>query len=79
MRPKYGETQSNCLQGSYSDVVDELKRIYKTKMLPLEKLYHFDHFYSPPTSDAEFDCLPHVLLLGQYSVGKTSVRICCTQ
>lgn len=55
-------------------VIEELKRIYKTKILPLEQLYKFDVFYSPPLSDAEFDSKPQVMLIGQYSVGKTSVK-----
>jgi len=53
-------------------VIEELKRIYKTKILPLEKLYKFDAFFSPYMSDAEFDSKPQVMLIGQYSVGKTT-------
>jgi len=53
-------------------VISELKRLYKTKILPLEQLYRFDLFHSPFMSDAEFDAKPQVMLLGQYSVGKTS-------
>mmetsp|Transcript_8400 Transcript_8400/g.7524 ORF Transcript_8400/g.7524 Transcript_8400/m.7524 type:complete len:548 (+) Transcript_8400:33-1676(+) len=53
-------------------VIDELKRLYKTKILPLEQTYRFDLFHSPPMTDAEFDAKPQVMLLGQYSVGKTS-------
>lgn len=53
-------------------VIEELKRLYKTKILPLEQLYRFDLFHSPFMSDAEFDSKPQVMLLGQYSVGKTT-------
>ena len=53
-------------------VVEELKRIYKSKILPLEKLYKYDIFHSPPMTDAEFESKPQVMLVGQYSVGKTS-------
>lgn len=53
-------------------VIDELKRLYKTKILPLEQNYRFDLFQSPALSDAEFDAKPQVMLIGQYSVGKTS-------
>lgn len=53
-------------------VIDELKRLYKTKILPLEQLYRFDLFQSPVLLDAEFDAKPQVMLIGQYSVGKTS-------
>lgn len=52
--------------------IDELKRLYKRKILPLEQAYRFDLFYSPHVSDAEFDSKPQVMLLGQYSVGKTT-------
>lgn len=53
-------------------VIAELKRLYKTKILPLEQLYKFDVFNSPHLTDAEFDSKPQVMLLGQYSVGKTT-------
>jgi hypothetical protein len=54
-------------------VIEELKRIYKIKLLPLERMYQYEYFHSPPISDSEFDSKPQVLLLGQYSVGKTTV------
>jgi GTPase SAR1 family protein len=53
-------------------VIEELKRLYKTKLLPLEQLYRYDTFFSPYMTDAEFDSKPQVMLVGQYSVGKTS-------
>lgn len=56
-----------------SRVIEELKRIYNRKILPLEQLYMFDSFFQPFLTDAEFDSKPQVMLIGQYSVGKTSV------
>ena len=53
-------------------VIEELKRIYKTKIYPLEVNYRYDLFFSPYMTDAEFDSKPQVMLVGQYSVGKTS-------
>jgi GTPase SAR1 family protein len=53
-------------------VIEELKRLYKVKILPLEQTYRFDLFYTPYLTDAEFDAKPQVMLLGQYSVGKTT-------
>ena len=53
-------------------VIEELKRIYKSKIMPLEKLYQYDIFHSPIMTDAEFDSKPQVMLVGQYSVGKTT-------
>ncbi|KAH9518274.1 EH domain-containing protein 4 [Dermatophagoides farinae] len=54
------------------NVVEGLKRIYKTKILPLEEQYLFHEFHSPPFEDADFDAKPMVLLVGQYSTGKTT-------
>uniref|UniRef100_A0A6U3C2T6 Calmodulin n=1 Tax=Lotharella globosa TaxID=91324 RepID=A0A6U3C2T6_9EUKA len=53
-------------------VLESVKEIYKKKLKPLEKAYRFGEFYSPMLSDADFDAAPMVLLLGQYSVGKTT-------
>jgi GTPase SAR1 family protein len=53
-------------------VIEELKRLYKTKILPLEQTYQYAQFHQPYMSDAEFDSKPQVMLVGQYSVGKTS-------
>lgn len=53
-------------------VIDGLKRIYRERIKPVEQTYHFDDFYSPLMRDSDFDAPPIVLLLGQYSVGKTT-------
>ena len=42
------------------------------KMLPAEGFYNFRDFHSPPLDNAYFQAKPMVLLLGEYSVGKTS-------
>ena len=49
-----------------------LARLYRKKILPLELSSRYGHFHSPPLSPSDFDAPPTVLLLGQYSVGKTS-------
>eukprot|EP00543_Licmophora_paradoxa_P012541 CAMPEP_0202476868 /NCGR_PEP_ID=MMETSP1360-20130828/93642_1 /ASSEMBLY_ACC=CAM_ASM_000848 /TAXON_ID=515479 /ORGANISM="Licmophora paradoxa, Strain CCMP2313" /LENGTH=546 /DNA_ID=CAMNT_0049104085 /DNA_START=76 /DNA_END=1716 /DNA_ORIENTATION=- len=50
-----------------------LKSIYRRAVLPVEKRYRYDYFFeSPLLTDVEFDAKPQVLLVGQYSVGKTS-------
>lgn len=55
------------------DVIFEgLKTLYRKKVLPLEMSSKFAHFGSPPMSPSDFDAKPMVLVLGQYSVGKTS-------
>lgn len=56
----------------FESVVEGLKKIYKTKILPLEEYYNFHDFHSPPLEDADFDAKPMVLLVGQYSTGKTT-------
>mmetsp|Transcript_8295 Transcript_8295/g.17909 ORF Transcript_8295/g.17909 Transcript_8295/m.17909 type:complete len:560 (-) Transcript_8295:344-2023(-) len=54
-------------------VSTKLKAIYKDNILPAEKRYQYDFFYeSPHLTDVEFDAKPQVMLVGQYSVGKTS-------
>ncbi|POM65705.1 Phosphoacetylglucosamine mutase-like protein [Phytophthora palmivora] len=54
------------------EVIDGLKKLYATKLRPLEKRYDFGDFHSPILSDADFEAKPQVLMIGQYSVGKTS-------
>ncbi|CAM9773481.1 unnamed protein product [Scytosiphon promiscuus] len=53
-------------------VVEGLKRLYHTKLKPLEQTYMFGWFHSPPLTDSEFESKPQVLMCGQYSTGKTS-------
>lgn len=54
------------------NVVNELKKIYRQKLLPLEEHYHFHEFHSPKLEDPDFDAKPMILLVGQYSTGKTT-------
>ncbi|XP_064600664.1 EH domain-containing protein 3-like [Liolophura sinensis] len=56
----------------YDSVVDGLKRLYRSKLHPLEEFYKFHDFHSPPLDDPDFDAKPMVLLIGQYSTGKTT-------
>ena len=53
-------------------VMDRLKAVYNGAIRPLEEAYMFGEFYSPVMKESDFDAKPMVLLLGQYSVGKTS-------
>ncbi|KAL7567558.1 hypothetical protein ACA910_016975 [Epithemia clementina (nom. ined.)] len=54
-------------------ISNKLKAIYKKSIEPVEKRYRYDYFFeSPYLTDVEFDAKPMVLLVGQYSVGKTS-------
>lgn len=56
----------------YANVADGLQKLYRQKMLPLEEFYKFHDFHSPALDDPDFDAKPMVLLIGQYSTGKTT-------
>jgi len=56
----------------YEGVAEGLKNIYRQKLLPLEKEYQFHDFHSPALDDPDFDSKPMVMLVGQYSTGKTT-------
>lgn len=67
--------ESNSMDLSAFDkeyILRGLARLYKKKILPLEIASKYGHFHSPPLSPSDFETPPSVLLLGQYSVGKTS-------
>lgn len=57
---------------AHAAAMDRLKRIYKAKIRPLEQAYKFSEFYASELTDGDFDARPFVLLVGGYSVGKTS-------
>eukprot|EP00045_Choanoeca_perplexa_P001809 m.21868 g.21868 ORF g.21868 m.21868 type:complete len:542 (-) comp11172_c0_seq1:40-1665(-) len=59
-------------QQVFFSAVDGLKKLYKERIKPVEELYKFRAMNSAMLTDADFDAKPQVLLLGQYSVGKTS-------
>ena len=54
------------------DVMDQLTNTYKNKIRPIEETYAFDKFHSPCLTDSDLSAKPMVLLMGQYSVGKTT-------
>ncbi|KFM13514.1 EH domain-containing protein 2, partial [Aptenodytes forsteri] len=53
-------------------VTEGLKTLYKKKLLPVEEFYRFHDFHSPALEEADFDNKPMVLVVGQYSTGKTT-------
>lgn len=57
---------------SVTSIVDGLKRLYIEKLKPLEVTYRFNDFVSPLLTNSDFDSKPMVMLLGQYSTGKTT-------
>lgn len=54
------------------NIVDGLKVLYKKKIRPLEELYRFDQFHSALLTDTDIEAKPFILLMGQYSTGKTT-------
>merc|ERR1712227_124841 len=56
----------------YSTVSQGLKKLYMNKLRNLEEMYKFHDFHSPPLDEADFDSKPMILLVGQYSTGKTT-------
>jgi len=57
---------------AFVDVTEGLQRVYREKLLPVETEHDFHHFYSPALTDADFSARPMVLLIGQYSAGKST-------
>jgi len=56
----------------YDDITEGLKEVYKKALLPLEKEYKYHEMHSPMMEDPDFDGKPLVMLIGQYSTGKTT-------
>ncbi|XP_073224447.1 EH domain-containing protein 1-like isoform X2 [Cicer arietinum] len=57
---------------SVTSIIDGLKRLYIQKLKPLEVAYRYNDFVSPLLNNSDFDAKPMVMLLGQYSTGKTT-------
>ncbi|XP_077209892.1 EH domain-containing protein 1-like isoform X2 [Tasmannia lanceolata] len=57
---------------SVTSIIDGLKKLYFEKLKPLEVTYRFNDFASPLLTSSDFDAKPMVMLLGQYSTGKTT-------
>lgn len=55
-----------------TSVQDGLKKIYFEKIRSLEEMFKFGSFFSPLLNPSDFEAKPSVLLLGQYSTGKTT-------
>jgi len=67
------EQAADDLASRTANIAAALKKIYRKSVLPVEQRYQYDYFYeSPFLTDIEFEAKPQVLLVGQYSVGKTS-------
>ena len=64
--------RKNVIMTVYDDVAEGLKETYKKKLLPLEKDTKYHEIQSPMMEDPDFDGKPLVMLIGQYSTGKTT-------
>eukprot|EP00854_Cymbomonas_tetramitiformis_P009485 gene9485-11237_t len=56
----------------HPDCLKALAALYKMKVKPLEETSFFDRFHSSLLAESEFTSNPQVLLIGQYSTGKTT-------
>eukprot|EP01127_Copromyxa_protea_P005710 TRINITY_DN15575_c0_g1_i1.p1 TRINITY_DN15575_c0_g1~~TRINITY_DN15575_c0_g1_i1.p1 ORF type:complete len:531 (-),score=136.09 TRINITY_DN15575_c0_g1_i1:122-1678(-) len=57
---------------NYPEILKSLKAIYAAKMLEVEQRFLFSEFHGSQLRKSDFEAKPMVMLLGQYSVGKTS-------
>ncbi|KAI7866731.1 P-loop containing nucleoside triphosphate hydrolase protein [Spinellus fusiger] len=64
--------QSKQPDDEYTQVIEGIKKIYNSKIKPLETTYNFEGFHSTPLTDSDIEAKPIVLLIGQYSTGKTT-------
>mmetsp|Transcript_12724 Transcript_12724/g.16721 ORF Transcript_12724/g.16721 Transcript_12724/m.16721 type:complete len:573 (+) Transcript_12724:285-2003(+) len=55
------------------NVIEGLKELYSQLLKPIEDIYNFDKFNYDTITDSELEAKPSVLVLGQYSTGKTSL------
>ena len=58
---------------SCAEAMAKIHNVYVTKLKNMERKYCFDHFDVTPLEDGDFVHRPTVLVLGRYSVGKTSM------
>jgi GTPase SAR1 family protein len=57
---------------TYANIIEGLKTLYKRKIRPLEEMYKYDMFHSALLTDTDIEAKPFILLMGQYSTGKTT-------
>jgi GTP-binding protein EngB required for normal cell division len=57
---------------AFSSITEGLQRIYREQMRSLERDTLFNQFYSAELTDADFASKPMVMLIGQYSTGKST-------
>src|SRR5689334_20540597 len=70
--PKISSKKDKKLDFSQMSIVDGMRLLYTSSVLPMERHYLFQEFHSPPLEAADFAAKPTVLMVGQYSTGKTT-------
>jgi len=69
----FADSKRQAPSRSLGAVASGLQQLYREKVLPLERDHDFKDFQSQELTDADFAAKPVVMLLGQYSTGKTSL------
>lgn len=67
-----GDSRRGKDKQAFTDITEGLQKLYRSRMLPVELEHDFHSFYSPALTDADFSSRPMVLLIGQYSSGKST-------
>jgi len=65
--------RSSSKKDLFTTVGEGLKQHYTKILKPFEETHNFHAISSPPLEDADFTGRPSVLLVGQYSTGKTTL------
>ena len=72
-KPKASKKKKKILTAAEcGSIIDGLKHIYFTRIKKIEEEFKFGSFFSPCLTEGDFDAKPQILLLGQYSTGKTT-------
>mmetsp|Transcript_33515 Transcript_33515/g.99767 ORF Transcript_33515/g.99767 Transcript_33515/m.99767 type:complete len:622 (-) Transcript_33515:364-2229(-) len=71
-KPDIGGVRAPMPSKLCTSITDGLKTIYFQKVRPIEEAFKFANFFSPLMTESDFDAKPSILLLGQYSTGKTT-------
>jgi len=71
--------QDSTENATQKEVMRQLWNLYEEVVLPIEEESHFPHFHNQPVTKLEFLSNPQVLIVGQYSTGKTSMIKWLTQ
>ena len=57
---------------AFDGIMEGVKKIYREKIRPVEEQYMVNAFHYPLLNDRDYDSRPMILLIGNYSTGKTS-------